>query len=238
MNTFMRASVAGIVLLMLACKKEPQLPELPASLTDSLVQVGTSDVFVSALKTIGPKPSIDGVDLRCVKKCAAIEIEWVQVTYPITVCFPPDFPTQNIMTMYKEGQEPDSVAAIIASKTSVTHQMNRRVGGYNQLFCKRHGGPWIAEIQDQEQCGGGCGPGPHKYSMTILGVQQNLYWEWWGTLDGRPQEVVFIGEPWPRGHSVVDCDPGDLTNCSGGIPPPDQPAVSPAQPDSNPVKKP
>jgi len=234
-NCYLSASVAGILLLMLACTNEAQHPELPAQLRDSLVQVGTSDVFVSALKNIRPKPSMESAGLPCVKSCATTEILWVQVSYPITVCYPPDFPTQNIITMYKQGKEPDSLAAIIASKTPVSHQVNTRIGAYNRLFCKTHGGPWYAEIVDQELCSS-CGPGPHKFSMTILGVQQNLYWEWWGTLDGRPQEVVFFGDPWLRGQSVLDCDPTDPTNCSGATPP-DQPAFSPAQPGKNPAKK-
>lgn len=216
---------------MLACKKEPRYAELPVQLTDSLVQIGTSGVFVSAVKEIGPKPSTNSVVLPLAKNCATTDTLWISVTYPITVCFPTDFPTENAITMFKNAKEPDALASIIASKAPVTHKVSRRIGAYDGLLCKTRGGPWTAEITDQEPCTDEANP-PHFYSLVTLGVQQHLSWQWWGRLDDHPTAVAFIGEPWLRNSGNVDCDQSDLTNCGGATSPPGiTPPVILAQPD-------
>ena len=89
----------------------------------------------------------------------------------------------------------------------------RRFGDYDRLFCKTYSGPWFAEIVDEEMCDNSCGEGSHRFSMTILGIPEDLAWVWWDAMENRPQEVQFIGQPWVTSESVKDCNANDLTDC-------------------------
>ena len=209
-------AIASIALIALApfsaCKQTPRYPELSASLADSLKQTDIKGVFISGVKSVQPRPAKD-VNTFCPRFCATTTVYWVQVTYPITICNPPDF--SNDVVLAKRQQQDSAIARVMTAE--VSHAVSKsRFADFTRLFCRTHGGPWFAEITDMEMCDNSCGEGTHRFTMTILGVPQQLSWLWWDSMDNHPQEVQFIGQPFVRGTSVIDCNPGDLTDCGAG----------------------
>ncbi len=213
-HSFIIISLVLVSLIsFVACEKTPKYPELSAVLTDSLRQTNIPGVFIAGTKNIQPRPVQDPSNL-CPATCASVRVYLWQVTYPITICQPPDFPS----TLANKDAGQDSVIVDIASSTPVTKMVSKKsIGGFERLFCKTHGGPWIATIQETEMCDNSCGPGTRKFVMTIGGVPDDLSWLWWDSMDNRPEEVDFVGEPWIKSESVIDCDSHDLTDCGHPI---------------------
>lgn len=200
------------VLATSACQKKPSYPELEKSSADSLKQTRIPGVFVVGGHKAVPRPPRDA-SLFCPTSCATQRVYWVQVGYPVTICFPPDFSDLQVQGFSAPPHRPDSLNTLVQSKIPYTKQIrNSIIPGYRSLFCRTYGGPWIAEIKEDPQCVS-CGPAKLRYMMTILGVPEQLSWSWWDSMDNHPQEVPFIGEPFVRSEASIDCDPTDLTHC-------------------------
>jgi hypothetical protein len=207
-------SFLGIVILLLpgACKRTVTYTELDSTLANLLRPTSYAGVFIAGTNHVQqPTQPMAGVQ-RCKKACATKTIYWVQCTFPVTICYAPDLPGE-----FTQGRKAaDSIPSIIAAEGTLREMVSTRtINGYNPLFCKTKYGPWIAEIVDKENCDSPCGEGSHTWTLTILGVQGNISWTWNGDMNGRPQEVQFIGQPWVQATEAIDCDFGDLTNCSG-----------------------
>lgn len=207
-------SFAGIIFLLLpsACKRNINYSELDSTVANQLRPTNYPGVFIAAANHVQqptqPKAGIQ----RCKKACATVTVHWVQVTYPVTVCYPPNYPTE-----FTQGRKAtDSIPGIVSAEGTRREMISTRtINGFNPLFCKTKYGPWIAELVDKENCDSPCGEGTHTWTMNILGVHGNLSWTWDGTMQDRPQEVQFIGQPWVKDSYSIDCDLSDLTNCSG-----------------------
>lgn len=210
-------SFAGtVVMLMMACKRNIQYTELRSAVADSLKQTNIPGVFIAASHQVKPLSETTAAGLFCTRACATKTVYWVQVTYPVTICYPPDIIIGGVLTQGRIAR--DSIPAIIASEATLTEMVSTRtINGINPLWCKTKYGPWIAEITDTENCDNSCGEGSHTWTMQILGVQGNISWLWFGTMEGRPQDVQYIGEPWVRATTTIDCKPFDMTNCNGTV---------------------
>lgn len=196
-----------------ACNKDVRYTELEQASVDSLRQTRIPGVFVVGGRWAQPRPARDPA-LMCPTHCAFTRIYWAQVSYPITICNPPDFDLE-MKNYTRKSRTPDSLDVLLRAKLPYTSQVSKRSlpwPWFEKLFCRTHGGPWIAEIREEQQCVS-CGPGRLKYSMVILGVPDELWWEWWDSMDNHPQEVSFIESPFLRSEWIVDCDPFDLTKC-------------------------
>ena len=208
-------SFLGIVILLLplACKRTIHYSELPGAIAERLKSTGYAGVFIAGVNEVDMTTvDTEKISLFCPKACATKTTYWVQVTYPITICYPPDIVIGGELTTVKKAG--DSIANIIAAEGALREMVSTRsVDGINPLWCKTKYGPWIAEITDTENCDNSCGVGSHTWTLQILGVQGNLFWMWNGTMEGRPQEVQFIGQPWIRSTVRIDCRPFDLTEC-------------------------
>lgn len=207
-------SFLGIVMLLIpfACKRTIQYAELPGTIAERLKPTGYPGVFIAGMHAINITAEHREASLFCAKACATKTTYWVQVTYPITVCYPPDIVIGGVFTQGRKAA--DSIGGIITTEGTVREMVSTRtIAGFNPLWCKTKYGPWIAELTDTENCDNACGEGSHTWTMEILGVQGNLSWIWNGTIDNRPQEVQFIGQPWVRSTATIDCRPFDLTQC-------------------------
>ncbi len=207
-------SFMGIVMLLLplACKRTIQYSELPVSAADRLRPTIYPGVFIAGMHEVRMMSETNEVSAFCPKACATKTTYWVQVTYPVTVCYPPDIVIGGVFTQGRNA--PDSIASIITAEGMMKEMVTTRtINGFNPLWCKTKYGPWIAEITDTEQCDNSCGEGSHIWTMEILGSQGNLTWMWNGGMNDRPQEVQFIGQPWVRSTVSIDCKPFDLTEC-------------------------
>jgi hypothetical protein len=208
--------VGTVVLLMMACKRTIQYTELRSAVADSLKQTSIPGVFIAASNQVKPLSQTSATSLFCQRACATKTIYWVQVTYPVTICYPPDIIISGVLTQGRSA--PDSIPGIIRSEGTLTETLNMRsANGILPYWCKTRYGPWIAEITDTENCDNSCGEGSHTWTMQILGVQGNISWLWNGTMQDRPQDVQYIGEPWVRATTTIDCRPFDLTNCNGTV---------------------
>lgn len=209
--------LAIISFMLVCCKTKQTYPELEASKTDSLRETAIPGVFISGNRSVQVNPERPDADTlnRCHRNCAGGVIYWCQVSYPITVCYPPDFILEDVDEVMMKNKKQDSVVSILKRKMPVTNMTGRSISRFNNLFCSTRGGPWIAEIKDVEQCSGGCGEGPHRISVQIIGVGEFLYWEWIGSIDNPPAGVPDISGRWVRGEYTVDCDASDHTNCTG-----------------------
>jgi hypothetical protein len=206
-------SFLGIIMLLipLACKRTIQYSELPGTISDRLKPTSYPGVFIAGVNEVNMSDT-RGVSMFCPKACATRTTYWVQVTYPVTICYPPDIVIGGVFTQGRKA--PDSIGNIITAEGMLREMVSTRaVNGFNPLWCKTKYGPWIAEITDTENCDNSCGEGSHTWTMQILGVQGNLSWMWNGTIENRPQEVQFIGQPWVRSTFSIDCRPFDLTEC-------------------------
>ena len=198
------------LLLVAACKRTISYTELRSAIADSLRPTNIPGVFIAGSHHVQPLNQQNTAIFFCQKTCATTTTYWVQVIYPVTICYPPDIVIGG--GIFTQGRKaPDSIASIISSEGTLTEALSTRT--INPLWCKTRYGPWIAEITDTELCDNSCGEGSHIWTMKILGVQDNISWLWFGGMQGRPQEVTYIGEPWVRSTSTIDCRPGDLTNC-------------------------
>jgi hypothetical protein len=207
-------SFLGIIMLLipLACKRTIQYTELPGTISDRLKPTGYPGVFIARVNDVNMVADTRESSLFCPRACATRTTYWVQVTYPVTICYPPDIVIGGVFTQGRKA--PDSIGNIITAEGTLREMVSTRaINGFNPLWCKTKYGPWIAEITDTENCDNSCGEGSHTWTMQILGVQGNLSWIWNGTIDNRPQEVQFIGQPWVRSTFSIDCRPFDLTEC-------------------------
>jgi hypothetical protein len=200
-----------VVLLMMTCKRTIQYTELRSTVADSLKQTSIPGVFIAASNQVKPLSETSATTLFSTRACATKTIYWVQVTYPVTICYPPDIVIGGMLTQLRTA--PDSIPGIITSEGALTEMISTRsVNGFSPLWCKTKYGPWIAEITETENSDNCCGKGSHTWTMQILGVQGNISWLWHGTMQDRPQDVQYIGEPWVRATTTIDCKPFDLTN--------------------------
>lgn len=206
-------SFLGIVMLLLplACKRTVTYSELSRTLVDSLRPTSYPGVMIAGVRNIQQQNPANTGALRCPKKCVTKTISWVQCTYPITVCYPPDIIIDGVYTQGRRAQ--DSIPGIINAEGTLREMVSTQ--NVNLLWCKTKYGPWMAEITEQENCDNACGEGSHSFTLEILGSQGQLFWRWDGTLDGRPQQVQFVGQPFVRNSFPVDCDLSDLTDCTG-----------------------
>ncbi len=208
--------IGTIVLLqMAACKRNINYTELRSAVADSLKATSIPGVFIAASNKIKPLSQNSTSAALCPKACATITTYWVQVTYPVTICYPPDIITGGVFTQGKKAS--DSIASIVKSEGTLTEKISDRSidGVLPPFWCKTKYGPWIAEITDTENCDNSCGEGSHTWTMKILGVQGNISWVWFGTMQDRPQDVQYVGQPWIRNVATIDCRPFDMTNCYG-----------------------
>jgi hypothetical protein len=208
-------SFLGIIMLLLpsACKRTMNYSELPGTLANRLQPTSYPGVFIAGINDVNLQSESKTASLFCPKACATKTTWWVQVTYPVTICYPPDIIIGGVLTQGKKA--PDSISGIIMAEGTAKEMVSTRtINGFNPLWCKTKYGPWIAEITDTENCDNSCGEGSHLWTLEILGSQGSLFWTWNGTMDGRPQEVQFIGQPWVRNSISIDCRPFDMTSCN------------------------
>lgn len=209
-------SFLGIIMLLfpLACKRTIHYSELPSDVAQRLRPTSYPGVLIAGMHEVkvAAETRTATNSMLCPKACATKTTYWVQVTYPVTICYPPDIVIGGVFTQGRQAA--DSIGSIIMAEGTLREMVSANaVNKINPLWCKTKYGPWIAELTDTENCDNSCGEGSHTWTMQILGVQGNISWLWTGSIDNRPQDVQFIGQPWVRNTATIDCRPWDMTNC-------------------------
>lgn len=207
--------VVASTLLLLSCQsKKPDktagLEEAPAEIAAGLEPLPNT-VLLATSKTVKVEPpkvdsSKAGHGQPPARACADTTVLWVQVEYPITVCYPPDI-SQGI----ESANSPQAGSGITTRQSgdSVHEYKLSSLAGkrfVSSLFCKATSGPWIAEVTEVIQCSEAI-----WFDLRILGIGQNVHYSWSGSFNNAPAELHIIGEPVFRSSSRSPCS--GLTQC-------------------------
>ena len=102
-----------VVLLMMACKRTIHYTELRSSVADRLKQTSIPGVFIAACNQVKPLSQTKATNLLCTRACATKTTYRVRVTYPVTICYPPDIIIGGVLTQARRAS--DSIPGIITS---------------------------------------------------------------------------------------------------------------------------
>ena len=94
------ASLILLALTMCQCNDDDRvgdLEELPEEIAANLKVVLNTDLLISMPPFEVRKP----VATATPKNCASTEHSYVQVIFPITICYPPDFSTNGLLKEYR-----------------------------------------------------------------------------------------------------------------------------------------
>jgi hypothetical protein len=214
--------LAAPLLLALAASQCPKrgddlsrLGELPPEVAARLKRVPNTELLISMPPVAVGKPLV-----RPDKKfCGSANRSFVQLTYPITICYPPSYPDAGILVEHR-GPAKSPTTPPLSPESGAGRTLSFKLSSFAgetsplQRRCVQKWGPWLATVVEEDPCSG-----PITFTLTILGVPpcpECPQFVWYDKFDNHPQELNLILPLVDTQHSEIDCDPGDLTNCGGG----------------------
>lgn len=228
---------AFLALLILQCTPAndtlSELPELPSEFVDNLAPSTTAPVLMTNLSQPAPeKPQIkDSIALLAPGK-SCVRLYWVQVIYPITICYPPnelfdDLVAQASLPSKSKSNPKDEQQLITPQKAkfyklSSFHNVNFSI----PYWCTVHGGPWYGIIEETTSCSPGI---PNMYKFFLVGVPEPIVVTWHGELGDFPlppsMQIIDTSDMFsesctccgslklcPDGRCIpfnIDCNPGN-----------------------------
>jgi hypothetical protein len=222
--------IAPIILLALTVSQcdddnlQRELEELPKEIAAHLKRAPNTDLLISLPPFEVKKPGVGQVPHED-KNCSTTEHSYVQVIYPITICYPPDFSTNGLLKEFRVGSDRAKPLPPPAGETQV-YKLSSFGGKAFQspLFCIQKGGPWLASVKKEKTC-----IDTIEFNLTILGVPacpECPTFKWFDSLDNHPPELHLILPLSDTTISYGDCDLTDLTQCGPEVNP--TPAPPPA----------
>jgi hypothetical protein len=214
--------VASVILLLLATShRAGNQGELPGEIAANLKVVPNTDLLISMPPFETKQPTV----VAASKPCSTVQFSYVQVIYPITICYPPYFPTIGILKEYAlaPGQAPLPPPA--GQTQTYTLSSFKGEALTTPLFCLQKGGPWLASIIRFDPCSG-----PTKFVLTILGVPacpECPTFSWYDDLDNHPPELNLIMPLVNTTTSYISCDPTNPTLCGAVTNPTPPPPPAP-----------
>ena len=205
-----------------------RLAELPPEVAAQLKRVPNTELLISMPPAAVGKPLVRPER----KSCGSSDRSFVQVTYPITICYPPSYPDAGVLVEHPSPARPP-VTGAVSSDPDAGRTLHFKLGSFVgeispfQRHCVQKWGPWLATVVREDPCFG-----PIKFTLVILGIPpcpDCPEFVWYDKFENHPQEPHLILPMVDTVHSSIDCDPGDLTNCGGegGNPDPDPTPVGP-----------
>lgn len=200
-------AVAAVFFLSTCQARQPDriasLPEAPPEVAASLEALPNTELLATS-RNVNADLKISDAPVA-LKACSSITVSWVQVTYPITVCNPPNLArVERAVTSKPARAEATSSAPPKEYKLSALAQTKFA----NPFWCRQHSGPWIAEITEVESCSAGV---PSRFDLVILGIGQNVHYSWYGSFNDIPSDIAVIGQPSVKRSSRFPCS--HLSNC-------------------------
>jgi len=130
----------------------------------------------------------------------------VQIFYPITVCYPPDF-INGVESVYEAADDQPSIQ--LQRSAFREYRLSSFAGKrlHRPMWCRRHSGPWVAAITENIDCSNNS-----HFELTILGIGSNVHYSWWGALEDVPSEISVVGEFNLKGSYRTPC--GSLSTCN------------------------
>ena len=172
-------ALSALSVLILSCSRTPdpndvvkRLPELPPQLAANL----TSTKIDNVLMTKDPPKVVKPAGPPKLQACTRNYVAYV--SYPMTVCFPPEeLPDREWETA---GAQVDAPGWSPASQPAPRYyKLSKSTGPH--LLCRVTNGPWLAEVTTNESCDGGA-----DSPLTITGVPQPFSVAWLGGISDIP----------------------------------------------------
>lgn len=203
--------------LLMACSRTPKvvrdLPELPAELARDLAPARTAPVLMTtpaAIATpVAPPPASPPPPLVIARACTSF---WGgYVTYPMTVCYPPNDQIADLV-LTQDARAPsrrgDGRGVLPARYFKLTR--HPRVAIVKPWFCSVRGGPWFAKVEGNQKCD--ANPNIRVFKAEILGAPEPVVVNWIGALTDVPPPLQLVG---------ISPDAPDSCKCCSGITCPD-----------------
>ena len=202
-----RAACASLIVcgLLTGCAVTPKvvrdLPELPAEFAQDLAVARTAPVLMTkpaaAAIPMAPRPA--SAPLVPSKACTSIHEGYV--TFPITVCHPPNELYQTLDLSAREALAATRSTTVPATRYfKLTSHPEVRLG--SAWFCSVRGGPWYARVEGAQICN--ANPNVRLFTAEILGAPEPVVVVWSGTLDDvpAPLDLVAISQ---TGEACICC---------------------------------
>jgi hypothetical protein len=176
-----RAACASLIAcgLLTGCAVTPKvvrdLPELPAELAQELAVARTAPVLMTkpavAAIPLAPRPA--SAPLVPSKACTSIHEGYV--TFPITVCHPPNKLYQTLDLSAREALAATRSTTVPATRYfKLTSHPEVRLG--SAWFCSVRGGPWYARVEGAQICN--ANPNVRLFTAKSWGPRSR--WSWCG----------------------------------------------------------
>jgi len=194
-----RALPAAVVVcaLVTGCAVTPKviddLPELPAEFAKDLAVATTAPVLmtrsVSVATPIVPTPG--PLPLAINKACTAVFEGYV--LYPMTVCYPPNVLTNELVLTQEARDAPPQVGAGVLPPRyfKLSSHPATRIG--LPWFCTVRSGPWFGHVEGKQLCN--VNPNIRLFTAQILGAPQPVVVTWSGALTDVPPPLNLLSIP-------------------------------------------
>jgi hypothetical protein len=212
--------------LLTGCTATPKvvrdLPELPAELTRDLAVARTAPVLMTrpaaAAIPLAPRPA--SAPLVPSKACTSIHEGYV--TFPITVCHPPNelYQTLDLSARDSTALRRTTIPAARYFKLT-SHPLVRLESAW---FCSVRGGPWYARVEGAQICN--ANPNDRLFTAEILGAPEPVVVAWSGTLGDAPAPLNLVAIS-QTGEACVCCS-GAMCPDGRCVPDPLQCGVTPS----------
>ena len=174
-------ALSALSVLILSCSRTPdpndvvkRLPELPPQLAANL----TSTKIDNVLMTKDPPKVVKPAGPPKLQACTRDYVAYV--SYPMTVCFPPEeLPDREWETAGAQVEAPKWSPA--SQPAPRYYKLLSKSTGPPYLLCRVTNGPWLAEVTTNESCDGGA-----DSLLTITGVPQPFSVAWLGGISDIP----------------------------------------------------
>jgi hypothetical protein len=177
-----------------APKAIDDLPELPAEFAKDLAVAAAAPVLmtrpVSVATPIVPAPA--PLPLAPAKACTSVYEGYV--LYPMTVCYPPNVLTGDlVLTQDAREAPPRAVGAGVlpAKYFKLSSHPAARIG--LPWFCTVRSGPWFGHVEGAQICN--ANPNIRAFKAEILGAPQPVLVIWSGALSDVPPPLNLLSIP-------------------------------------------
>ena len=194
-----------------------RLDELPQDVAAQLKRVPNTNLLINA-PPLAAGPSC-GTPSNTVRPCANQFEHRIFALYPVTICYPPEFPTEGILV----EQQPPGSGPTPPRPPTRTFKLSSHGGttAIGPLRCVVKSGPFGISILEAEDCSRTVAN--HFAVGGLVPCEGCPKLEWCGELRDNPPPLQLIGEAGTIPLPQTDCDPNDLNVCGTSFEPPGTP---------------
>ncbi len=214
--SFRRAAWSSAILVWFfaACSERPDplrdLPELPPELAQNLAVARTAPVLMTkppaAADSGAPASASPPVPLAPAKACTIVHEGYV--TFPITVCQPPNELSQALDL--GTAQTADTRKTTVPATRYFRLTSHPLVRSNLPWFCATRGGPWYGQVESRQICN--ANPNIHSVTAVILGAPEAVAVHW---TEDWSKEPPLSKAPEPL-KLVAVSQTGEFCSCCSG----------------------